>query len=105
MCLHGVGFSNRPQRKRQVPTTSGHMPNAGQEHHIRYQRRTQEVLCYRLLFAIRYWHEACTRVAERGGSQLVAETDSAANHYGQLRAENQRHISVFCGPCSAPRIF
>jgi len=35
----------------------------------------------------------------------VAETDSAANHYGQLGAENPRHISVFCGPCSAPRIF
>jgi hypothetical protein len=35
----------------------------------------------------------------------VAETDSAANHYGLPRAENQRHISVFCGSCSAPRIF
>jgi hypothetical protein len=34
-------------------------------------------------------------MAERGGSQLVAETDSAANHYGQLRAENPRPISVF----------
>jgi hypothetical protein len=56
MCLHGVGFSNEPQRKRQVPTTSGHMPNAGHEDHIRYQRRTQELLCYRFLFAIRQWH-------------------------------------------------
>ena len=35
----------------------------------------------------------------------MAETDSAANHYGLPRAENPRHISVFCGPCSAPRIF
>jgi hypothetical protein len=42
---------------------------------------------------------------ERGGSQLVAETDSAANHYGKLRAENPRHISVFCGTYPAPRIF
>ena len=35
----------------------------------------------------------------------MAETDSAANHYGLPTAENQRHISVFCGSCSAPRIF
>jgi hypothetical protein len=32
----------------------------------------------------------------------MAETDSAANHYGLLRAENPRHISVFCGPLFCP---
>jgi len=34
----------------------------------------------------------------------VAETDSAANHYGQLRAENPRHHLRFLWPVSAPRI-
>src|SRR5689334_1992084 len=43
-------------------------------------------------------------VAERGGSQLVADSDSAANHYGQLRAENPRP-SPFLWPMSAPRAF
>jgi hypothetical protein len=31
----------------------------------------------------------------------VAETDSAANHYGQLRAENPRHHLRFLWPVSA----
>jgi len=29
----------------------------------------------------------------------VAETDSAGNHYGKLRAENPRHYLRYCGPC------
>jgi hypothetical protein len=55
MSLHGVGLTALPQLKRQVSPTSGHMPNAGQERHTRYQRRTRELLCYRLLFTIWYW--------------------------------------------------
>ena len=42
--------------------------------------------------------ELALLVAERGGGQLGAGTDSAANHYGQLRAENPRRISVFAAP-------
>ena len=81
------------------------MPSAGQGQHIEYQRRTQNCFVIGSYSLLWHWHFACTLVAERGGKQLVAETDPAANHYGLSRAENPRHISVFCGPCSAPRIF
>lgn len=47
---------------------------------------------------------ALSYLSEAAGSYWPS-TDSAANHYGLLRAENPRPISVFCGPCSAPRIF
>lgn len=68
-------------------------------------RRTQELLCYRPYSRFGIGIAFALFCPERGGSQLVAETDSAANHYGKLRAENPRHVSVFCGTYPAPRIF
>jgi len=65
-------------------------------------QRTQEQLVAALI--------RCPALALPVHSQLarrqawVAETDSAANHYGQLRAEDPRHHLRFLWPVSAPRI-
>ena len=43
-------------------------------------------------------------LSAREEAGIVAETDSAANYYGQLRAENPRHLLRCLWPMSAPRI-
>lgn len=81
------------------------MPNAGQNDDIRYQRRSQKLLCYWRYSPFGIGIELALSWLSEAAVSSAAGRDSAANHYGQLRAENPRHISVLCGPCSAPRIF
>jgi hypothetical protein len=78
------------QLTRQLPTTSGHAClTQGNSRDIRYAAHPGTSFAAALI--------RCPPLALRVHSQLarwqawVAKTDSAANHYGQLRAENPRH--------------
>ena len=78
------------QLTRKLPTTSGHTClTQGNRRDIRYAAHPGTSFAAALI--------RCPALALRVHSQLarwqawVAETDSAANHYGQLIAENPRH--------------
>jgi len=97
-CLCRLACCSRSPANAQVPTTSGH--TCLTQGNNREFRDAEHSGTASLRLFIR-----CPALALRVHSQLprwqawVAETDSAVNHYGQLRAENPRPISVSCGPC------
>jgi hypothetical protein len=80
------------------------MPNAGQKYHIRIQHALMNSFVLGSYLFVRHWHCACILILQRGGRQLVAETDSAANQFGAPESVEDPRGNFRCfWPVSAPR--